>query len=84
MGHWARYCPRHRSSSAGGGQSSGSGKGHLNSTSSGSKLLASPNQGKLKAYAPIQSLEKPAQEETQARYSSLILQLFNRHLLVPG
>jgi hypothetical protein len=32
-------------------------------------------------------LEKPAQEETQARYSSLILQLFidtNPYLLVPG
>ncbi|KAH9575218.1 hypothetical protein CY35_01G100300 [Sphagnum magellanicum] len=68
MGHWARYCPRHRSSSAGGGQSSGSGKGHQSSTSSGSKLLASPNQGKWKAYAPIQSLEKSAQEETRARY----------------
>jgi hypothetical protein len=83
MGHWARYCPRHRSSSTGGGQSSGSGKGHQSSTSSGSKLPASPNQGKWKAYAPIQSFEKSVQEETRARYSSLILQLFNRHQPIP-
>ncbi len=73
MGHWARYCPRHRSSSGCGGQSSGSGKGHQSSNSSGVKFQASRNKGKMKAYAHTPSSDKPAQDETQTRYFSLLL-----------
>jgi len=68
MGHWARYCPKRRSSSGCGGQSSGSGKGHQSSNSSGGKFQASRNQGKMKAYAHTPSSDKPAQDETQTRH----------------
>jgi hypothetical protein len=77
MGHWARYCPRHRGSSDGRAQSSGSGKGHQTSNSSGGKVRTSLAQGKLEAYVQLPSLVKPTQS-AQARYCSHIISAFNR------
>ncbi len=80
MGHWARYCPRHRGSSDGRAQSSGKGKGHQISNSSGGKVRTSLGQGKLEAYVQLPSLVKPTQS-AQARYCSHIITALNRRPL---